>query len=101
MILTVDESNVNYTDLVKLVDLVIVDGVPIKNCVYVDTVTGQYITYNDPLRVVNGGLRSVRNETSESLTEEKYASKIEVTFKGLSQGTIKYYLNGINNKIQE
>ena len=90
MILTIDESDVNYTDLVQLVDLVIVDGTPVKNCVYVDTITGKYICYTTPLRVVNG----------RSLTEEKYASKIEVTFRELSQDTINYYLNGMNNKIQ-
>ena len=100
MILTVDEFDVNYTDLVKLVDLVIVDGTPLKNCVYVDTISGKYICYTTPLRVANGGLRFVRNETSESLTEEKYAGKIEVTFKELPQDTINYYLNEMNNKIQ-
>ena len=91
MILTVDTTDKNYHDLVQFVDKVIVDGVQIKNCVYVDTVTGKYVTYTDPLRVVNG----------ESLTEEKYAGKIEVTFKGISQDTINYYLNEINNKIQD
>ena len=90
MILTVDEFDVNYTDLVKLVDLVIVDGVPIKNCVYVDTVTGKYVCYTTPLCVVNG----------ESLTEEKYADSIEVTFKG-SQEIIDYYLLYSNSKIQD
>mgnify|MGYP003528963127 CR=1 FL=1 len=89
MILTVDKSDMNYTSLVLLVDSVIVDGIPIKNCVYVDTVSGKYICYTDPLRVVNG----------RSLTEEKYAGKIEVTFKG-SQDLIDYYLDEINNKIQ-
>ena len=90
MILTVDESDADYSDLVKFVDLVIVDGTPVKNCVYVDTVLGKYITYTNPLRAVNG----------RSLTEEKYADSIEVTFKGLPQDTINYYLNGMNNKIQ-
>lgn len=89
MILTTDEYDVNYSELVQLVDLVIVEGTPIKDCVYVDTVLGKYICYTDPLRVVNG----------RSLTEEKYAGKIEVTFKG-SQDLIDYYLDEINNKIQ-
>ena len=71
MILTVDESDVNYTDLVKLVDLVMIDGIPIKNCVYVDTVSGKYIVHTEPLQVVKG----------ELLTEEKYSNNIEVTFK--------------------
>lgn len=86
MILTVDESDVDYSELVKLVDLVIVDGTPIKNCVYVDTISGKYIVHTQPLQVVKG----------ELVTETKHSNNIEVTFKGSPQ-VVNYYLNEINN----
>lgn len=84
MILTTDEYDVNYSELVQLVDLVIVEGTPIKDCVYVDTVLGKYIVHTRPLQVVKG----------ELLTETKYSNNIEITYKGSPQ-VINYYLNEI------
>ena len=76
MILTVDTTDKNYHDLVQFVDKVIIDGIQIKNCVYVDTVSGNYICYTDPLSVING----------ETLTESKRSNNIKITFKDLPQG---------------